>query len=99
MKPALTKEEWEEVRRQEEGDYNKAPTVAALYRKIKTLPPVVSDRMDALAALCGWRQPWWFTHEDVRALMTAGGREIGELEQALYDLAERIAALIPPEET
>ena len=92
MKPALTKEEWD---RQRGLVYDVGPEREW------------SGRPHGLAALCLHGQPFGFTREDVKVLSRAseyalrqwGPVVAGQDIAMLSSLADRIEALLPPEES
>jgi len=100
MKPALTREEWEEYLK----DFHTGLPISS----------VVGRNPHAVAALCLHLQPFGFAREDVEILdrvATGLGFQAMDLEakgisskferdrqDALNSLADRIEALLPPEQ-
>jgi len=103
MRPALTKHEWEagEYTEHEDTEGSVGFSIALPHRPTLwwNTSPLGWRRTHALAALCLHGQPFGFRHEDV--LLCRGNLyhvETPEFYGALYDLADRIAALLPPGE-
>ena len=87
IEPALTAEEWAEG--------------AVIYENLTDALGI--GRRHSTAALCLHGQPFGFTWEDVAVLRDIAAPDIGTpLEgdaRALTSLADRIEALLPPEDT
>ncbi len=85
IEPAMTPEEWLELYRAPGPD-----TVAGL---------AFAKGPHSCAAWCLHGQPFGFTRADVRELRRTSGWEVGEVARdRLHSLADRIEALLPPEE-
>lgn len=84
MKPALTPEQWADFRARGNDDSYEWPL----------------DNDHATAALCLYGQPFGFTREDLTCLryVMASLDHHGIPQPCLESLADRIAALLPPEE-
>lgn len=108
IEAALTPEEWEDCAFKDKyADELNEPRCSATWWPRPGVPAAMTPELDvqgygfqsggknlhALAALCLHGQPFGFTWEDVRVL-----REQFHVN-LLQDLADRIAALLPPEET
>lgn len=107
IKPAMSPEEWKQG---ETGDGQVFRTPRSWVSDPDALwvsdeshgSTRVKDR-HATAALCLHGQPFGFTWEDVSLLRdeaaSAADRDMGGMYRALNNLADRIAALLPPRET
>ena len=99
MKPALTPEEWT----WEDIDLTWTEFFlhdGELVQHTEDCKPMIISRRDAIAALCLHGQPFGFTREDVLQLkrtMCRCGHDAGE-NPTLRNLADRIEALLPPEQ-
>ena len=100
VKPALTPEEWAQSRQSQAGEHNKAPMIHGQFLVFSGMPEPI-NRLHAMAALCLHEQPFGFTREDVdglRIMMDREGPRI-HLYGSVASLADRIEALLPPEDT
>lgn len=101
MNPALTKEEWARLTIDEgQSEYAEDAVADAIAESnLNTW----GDARHALAALFLHGQPFGFTREDVELLREEAGHEIdagnGREYRRLESLADRIEALLPPEES
>ena len=106
IRPALTPEEWEMFNKQGHGphdgplrDVELRDEVIAVFPQGEGWYGKGTDR-HALAALALHGQPFGFTREDVELLREHIGRDCHAVHsQAAMHLADRIAALLPPEPT
>ncbi len=114
MKPALTAEEWADKRHYAESGtgemvVNMGKWDGTPYMRHSRLPgPSGSPDRHAAAALCLHNQPFGFTREDVELLQEAVIMERGFCDglpwsndrktEMLVDVADRIGALLLPEE-
>lgn len=109
IEPALTPEEWGGLR-VEYDTHAYSIQGGRVWTHDDDRPTILPDR-HALAALCLYGQPYGFTREDVglaRAMATdleesarVNDRPTGSSAKyavAMHDLADRIEALLPPEE-
>jgi len=102
MKPALTKEEWEEKETHRQDGYAGArlvekedeSCVETGYRDFYYGDAYVGQERHGLAALCLHNQPFGFTREDVKLLRAFANLCTSDFR----NLADRISALLPPEE-
>lgn len=107
IQPALTPEEWAD-RTAPLGDlgmtatFGRAAVVVGVGSSIVTT--VANEGRHALAALCLHGQPYGFTWDDVRAIRKYCGSGISREPEpvpgaeAVWEIADRIAALLPPED-
>lgn len=97
IQPALTAEEW---RCGFAERPNRTVELGVLVTDHTDYTISVQDErtLHALAALCLYGQPFGFTREDLKALMWAIDDSGDLLAAKLRSLADRIAALLPPEE-
>jgi len=92
MKPALTKEEWKTFLRYcKRADAGKRE---GGWQKIGFMAPFFPHEPHKLAALCLHNQPFGFTREDVKLLRAFANLCTSDFR----NLADRIEALLPPEE-
>ena len=106
--PAMTAEEWAECLR-DPLDYGMPPMVHGQFLLFTGLPEPI-NRLDAMAALCLHEQSFGFTRDDVGVMKALSQRihndvhgikefsGTGNLAGIVLDLADRIEALLPPEE-
>lgn len=109
IKPALTAEEWaagEAYRRTGESKYSGDQWVSLLHDGQAAISTGYSDirvtpkAFHVLAALCLHGQPFGFTREDVEMLRKEANRwSHGDAGAAVETLADRIEALLPPEDS
>ncbi|HXE83415.1 MAG TPA: hypothetical protein VN513_08795 [Gemmatimonadales bacterium] len=109
VRPALTAEEWERLACEAPNervalwtDESNAPILVIRHRTEDGATMVGSRQLHQAAALALHGQPFGFTRDDVRLLRgVAGDYEVpgGYLQggRELLDIADRIAALLPPE--
>ena len=98
IKPALTAEEWVKALFQSSQEGALAITVGM--REDLAAPGTPECRAayhHALAALCLKDKPFGFTREDVE-ILRAGVDSVPALDHVQGSLADRIEALLPPEE-
>ncbi|MBI4408631.1 MAG: hypothetical protein HY561_02905 [Gemmatimonadetes bacterium] len=106
--PPLSDDEWRALEARPDQSAAERPRYAALggpaHRELTVEPGTVAVGRDrhALAALALHAQPFGFSWTDVDALVEAIGcaAEVGHANVGvrLYNLADRIAALLPPRE-
>lgn len=105
IKPALTAEEWAALKKA--ADTGLGPARVELERdglyvwRMGHAAILPNDLRPATAALCLHGQPFGFTWEDVDMVRDAdvnGYLDRSAAERRYRDLAERIAALLPPRE-
>lgn len=110
IRSALSPKEWAEVAAAERGDFNRAPMIYLRAIEHRGTGPHQLDRPHALAALALHDQPFGFTWEDVDLLLRAAGAveqesadcpvfAPSEVPASFRELADRIAALLPPRGT
>ena len=96
IKPALTPEEWADpehnVRR--DGFWLYEPGQMCLVVGADKKGVSIEELRHAVAALTLYGQPFGFTREHVTILRTCA---LEFSEYGLHDIADRIAALLPPE--
>ncbi len=106
IKPAMTAEEWERVEVTDTSIGLRVPDDYELPEDVDKAFELFVTRgthEHRTAALCLYEQPFGFTREDVDLLRTvvreASHREVGSDEKdAMHDIADRIEALLPPQE-
>ena len=103
IRPALTPEEWAKIQIRRDLDYPYRISILHPFRDPRSYS--LDEYRHALAALCLHGQPEGFTREDVdllrevSALLAPRPHEGSFLKVGpLLMLADRIAALLPPEE-
>jgi hypothetical protein len=110
VKPALTSAEWEDEGYHLVEDAGARITSGFLYVQGWDDAFCLHERRHALAALALYNQPFGFTREDVKLLREKVGpfnadraiyayevAEIRSIEAVIASLADRIEALLPPE--
>ena len=99
MKPALTREEWERVKRGsvDEWGVDRGWIEHVMYTD--------KNGEHKAAAMLLHNQPFGFTREDVEwcrkafsALLTVGSKSIVVIPSGVLNLANRIEALLPPKQ-
>lgn len=99
IEPALTPEEWAIILPTPEVVAGEGLEVIARRASVKPIPRDwvdVEDRPAAIAAAALYRQPFGFTRDDVD-LCRSGDTESPDDCKAFRRLADKIAALLPPE--
>ena len=104
--PALTPEEWGNLFAERGDVYINACRVHGMYMQIPEEEPddglVPDDARHAIAALALYRQPFGFAEDAADMVRLAADQihdewETPELRAVLHAIADRIAALLPPE--
>lgn len=98
IKPALAPQEWAKELAVPASATGRGLQMADDGKTV-VVEPARWERAHAVAALCLYGQPFGFTHDDVRLLRNAAAEwaMVSPPAIAALNLADRIAALLPPE--